>query len=50
MRGTWKSKPIYAFETKHIKKKNMAVPAMKMKVTAKKVRWHFIGYIPAPYI
>lgn len=48
MRGTWKSKPIYAFETKHIKK-NMAVPAMKMKVTAKKVRWHFIGYVPAPY-
>lgn len=48
MRGTWKSKPEYSFESKHIKK-NMAVPAMKMKVSAKKVKWHFIGYVPKGY-
>lgn len=48
MRGTWKSKPQYSFESKHINK-NMAVPAMKMKVSAKKVKWHFIGYVPSGY-
>lgn len=48
MRGNWKSKPIYMSDSKHIKK-NIAVPAMKMKVTAKKVRWHFVGYLPATY-
>lgn len=27
----------------------MAVPAMKMKITAKKVKWDFIEYIPKEY-
>lgn len=48
MRGTWKSKPTYTDGMKHINK-NMAVPAMKMKVSAKKVKWHFIGYVPKGY-
>lgn len=48
MRGTWKSKPIYMGERNHINK-NIAVPAMKMKVSAKKVKWHFIGYVPKGY-
>lgn len=48
MRGTWKSKPTYMGERKHINK-NISVPAMKMKVSAKKVKWHFIGYVPTGY-
>ena len=48
MRGTWKSKPTYMGEMKHINK-NISVPAMKMKVSAKKVKWHFIGYVPKGY-
>lgn len=24
----------------------MAIPAMDMKVTAKKATWHFVGYLP----
>lgn len=48
MRGTWKSKPTYMGEMKHINK-NISVPAMKMKVSAKKVKWHFIGFIPKEY-
>lgn len=35
MRGHWKSKPTYTWQKKHINKW-MAIPAMGMKVTAKK--------------
>ena len=46
MRGTWKSKPIYTFEEKHTNK-NMAVAAIKMKVSSRKAKWHFIGHLPS---
>lgn len=45
MRGHWKSKPEYTWEKKHINKW-MAIPAIDMKVTAKKATWHYVGYIP----
>ena len=45
MRGHWKSKPTYTWQKKHINKW-MAIPAMDMKVTAKKAAWHFVGYLP----
>lgn len=45
MRGHWKSKPTYTWQKKHINKW-MAIPAMDMKVTAKKATWHFVGYLP----
>ena len=45
MRGHWKSKPTYTQQKKHINKW-MAIPAMDMKVTAKKATWHFVGYLP----
>lgn len=45
-RGTWKSKPIYTFEEKHTNK-NMAVAAIKMKVSSRKAKWHFIGHLPS---
>lgn len=45
MRGHWKSKPTYTDGKKHINKW-MAIPAMDMKVTAKKAAWHFVGYLP----
>ena len=32
-------------EKKHINKW-MAIPAMDMRVTAKKATWHFVGYLP----
>lgn len=46
LRGTWKSKPTYAGDAKHIKK-NIAIPAMKIKVTTKKAKWHYYGYVPS---
>lgn len=45
MRGHWKSKPTYTDGKKHINKW-MAIPAMDMRVTAKKATWHFVGYLP----
>ena len=45
MRGYWKSKPTYTWQKKHINKW-MAIPAMDMKVTAKKATWHYVGYLP----
>lgn len=45
MRGHWKSKPTYTDGKKHINKW-MTIPAMDMKVTAKKAAWHFVGYLP----
>lgn len=45
MRGHWKSKPTYTWQKKHINKW-MAIPAMGMKVTAKKATWHYVGYLP----
>lgn len=45
MRGHWKSKPTYTDGMKHINKW-IAIPAMDMKVTAKKATWHFVGYLP----
>lgn len=45
MRGHWRSKPTYTWQEKHINKW-MAIPAMDMKVTAKKATWHFVGYLP----
>lgn len=45
MRGHWKSKPTYTDGKKHINKW-MAIPAMDMKVTAKKATWHYVGYLP----
>ena len=45
MRGHWKSKPVYTYEEKHINKW-MAIPAINMKVTAKKATWHYVGYLP----
>ena len=45
MRGYWKSKPTYTDGKKHINKW-MAIPAMDMKITAKKATWHFVGYLP----
>ena len=44
MRGHWKSKPTYTWQKKHINKW-MAIPAMDMKVTAKKATWHYVGYL-----
>ncbi len=44
MRGHWKSQPTYTDGKKHINKW-MAIPAMDMKVTAKKATWHFGGYL-----
>ena len=45
MRGHWKSKPTYTDGEKHTNKW-MTIPAMDMKVTAKKATWHFVGYLP----
>ena len=45
MRGHWESKPTYTDGKKHINKW-MAIPAMDMRVTAKKATWHFVGYLP----
>ena len=45
MRGHWKAKPTYTWEKKHINKW-MAIPAIDMKVTAKKAIWHYVGYLP----
>ena len=45
MRGYWKSKPTYTDGKKHINKW-MAIPAMDMRVTAKKSTWHYVGYLP----
>ena len=45
MHGHWKSKPTYTDGKKHINKW-MAIPAMDMRVTAKKATWHFVGYLP----
>lgn len=45
MRGHWKSNPTYTWQKKHINKW-MAIPAMDMKVTAKKATWHYVGYLP----
>ena len=44
MRGYWKSKPTYTDGKKHINKW-MAIPAMDMRVTAKKSTWHYVGYL-----
>lgn len=48
MRGYWKSKPTYTWQKKHINKQ-MAIPAMDMKVTAKKATWNYVGYLPKGY-
>ena len=48
MRGHWKSKPEYTWEKKHINKW-MAIPAIDMKVTAKKATWNYVGYLPKGY-
>lgn len=48
MRGHWKSKPTYTDGKKHINKW-MAIPAMDMKVTAKKATWNCVGYLPKGY-
>ena len=48
MRGHWKSKPTYTWQKKHINKW-MAIPAMDMKVTAKKATWHYVGYLLKGY-
>lgn len=44
MRGHWESKPTYTDGKKHINKW-MAIPAMDMRVTAKKATWHYVGYL-----
>lgn len=48
MRGHWKSKPTYTDGKKHINKW-MAIPAMDMKVTAKKATWNYVGHLPKGY-
>lgn len=46
--GTWHSKPIYTYETKHINK-NIAEPRMKAVLHSKTIKWHWYGHSPKGY-